>query len=81
MTMTETLDRTWLDGRVRQLVEDGDELEPGDNLVDFGLDSIRVMKFASELKERGIEVSFEALAREPTLDAWWALIAARRGSV
>ena len=44
----------------------------------FGLDSIRVMEFASLLKTHGITVSFEDLIRLPTPNAWWSLIETRR---
>ncbi len=36
------------------------------------------MKLAGELKERGVIVGFEELARVPTLSAWWALIEEKR---
>lgn len=67
----------WLAARVAAMIEDDCEIEPAENLVLYGLDSIAVMTFSSELKQIGVEASFEELAREPTLDNWWALIAAR----
>ncbi|MFG6079898.1 phosphopantetheine-binding protein [Paracoccus litorisediminis] len=79
-TLTETaeLSPEWLATRVLSLIEDETEIDPTENLVLYGLDSISVMTLSSELKQRGIEASFDELAREPTLNAWWALIAARR---
>lgn len=68
----------WLAARVATMIEDDCQIAPAENLVLYGLDSIAVMTFSSELKQMGIEASFEELAREPTLDAWWALIGARR---
>ena len=67
----------WLAARVAAMIEDDCEIEPAENLVLYGLDSIAVMTFSSELKQIGVEASFEELAREPTLQNWWALIAAR----
>ncbi|WJS83261.1 phosphopantetheine-binding protein [Paracoccus sp. TOH] len=67
----------WLAARVQTMIEDECEIEPAENLVLYGLDSIAVMTFSSELKQMGVEASFEELAREPTLDNWWALIASR----
>jgi len=67
----------WLAARVAAMIEDDCEIEPAENLVLYGLDSIAVMTFSSELKQIGVEASFEELAREPTLDNWWALIASR----
>ncbi|MDS9466953.1 phosphopantetheine-binding protein [Paracoccus sp. MBLB3053] len=78
-----TLEKTelspeWLAERVGRMIEDECEIDPAENLVLYGLDSIAVMTFSAELKQVGIAASFEELAREPTLNAWWALIAARR---
>ncbi|WP_313351607.1 phosphopantetheine-binding protein [Paracoccus sp. (in: a-proteobacteria)] len=67
----------WLAARVQKMIEDDCEIEPSENLVLYGLDSIAVMTFSSELKQIGVEASFEELAREPTLENWWALIASR----
>lgn len=67
----------WLAARVGEMIEDDCEIEPAENLVLYGLDSIAVMTFTSELKQMGVEVGFEELAREPSLENWWALIAAR----
>ncbi|MTH33132.1 isochorismatase [Paracoccus limosus] len=77
MTTTTDLSRDWLATRVQQMIEDDCDIDPAENLVLYGLDSIAVMTFSSELKQQGVEISFEELAREPTLDAWWALISAR----
>ncbi|WP_325690997.1 phosphopantetheine-binding protein [Paracoccus sp. (in: a-proteobacteria)] len=68
----------WLAARVTAMIEDECEIDPAENLVLYGLDSIAVMTFSAELKKMGIEASFDELARDPTLDAWWALIGARR---
>ncbi|MCW2293060.1 2,3-dihydroxybenzoate-AMP ligase [Pseudomonas sp. BIGb0408] len=70
--------RTWLQTRVLQLIEEGEELDPEENLIFYGLDSLQVMKLAAELKERGIAVSFEELANSPTLASWWTLVDARQ---
>ncbi|POF29064.1 isochorismatase [Roseibium marinum] len=66
--------REWLQARVLELIEDDAELDPEENLIFYGLDSIQVMKLASELKERGVVVGFDELARVPTLNGWWSLI-------
>jgi bifunctional isochorismate lyase/aryl carrier protein len=50
-----------------------------DDLIDLGLDSIAVMGLLSAWRAAGADVSFEDLAEvEPTLDAWWSVIEARR---
>ena len=67
----------WLAARVQRMIEDDCEIEPAENLVLYGLDSIAVMTFSAELQQMGVEASFEELAREPSLDNWWALISSR----
>lgn len=56
------------------LDDDSDELEEDDNLIDFGLDSIRMMNLAAQWSRGGHVVDFMLLAREPTLAAWWQLL-------
>lgn len=73
-----SLSRDWLIGRVTALIEDEVEVNPDENLIYYGLDSMQVMLLASELKERGIPVRFEELTRIPTLNAWWGLIEQKR---
>lgn len=49
------------------LEEDPSELGAHDDLLDWGLDSIRMMNLVEELKDEGFEVSLIELTREPTL--------------
>lgn len=70
--------REWLQARVLTMVEDETQLDPEENLIFYGLDSIQVMALAGELKERGIIVGFDDLARVPTLNAWMSLIEQRQ---
>lgn len=73
--MTGTLtDTDWLQARVAELIEDEDDIDPEESLIVYGLDSISIMTLAGELKTRGIPLSFEELARNPTLNAWSDLI-------
>lgn len=46
---------------------DASELGADDSLLDWGLDSIRLMSLVERLRNAGIEVSFEQLAEQPTL--------------
>jgi bifunctional isochorismate lyase/aryl carrier protein len=57
-------------------VEDS-EFGDDDNLVDHGLDSVQVMALIADWERQGVRVSFEELARTPTLNAWWALLSGR----
>lgn len=71
--------RQWLLERVRRFIsEDEGELDLDENLLHYGLDSIQVMTLAAELRDRGVRLSFEELARAPTLNAWCALIEDKR---
>jgi bifunctional isochorismate lyase/aryl carrier protein len=76
--------REWLLVRLRQLIEDegeGEEtLDPDENLIYYGLDSLHVMTLAGDLRERGVQVTFEDLARTPTVNAWCALIDRQRAA-
>ncbi|WP_265452137.1 phosphopantetheine-binding protein [Aeromonas salmonicida] len=79
MTNPEMISHQWLQERVQQLIEDNDtELDLEESLILYGLDSLRVMRFATELKERNIHVSFEELIKSPTLASWRELIANRQ---
>jgi bifunctional isochorismate lyase/aryl carrier protein len=75
-----TASRQWLHARIRALIEDESEIDPNENLIFYGLDSLQVMKVASELKQVGIRVSFDELARVPTMNAWWSLIEQKRST-
>lgn len=79
MTNPEMISHQWLQERVQQLIEDNDtELDQEESLILYGLDSLRVMRFAAELKERNIHVSLEDLIKSPTLASWRELIANRQ---
>ncbi|MUN41321.1 non-ribosomal peptide synthetase [Actinomadura litoris] len=50
---------------------------PGDNLIELGMDSIRLMQLTGRLRRRGVEVRFAELAERPTLAEWWDLLTER----
>ncbi|GAB3893145.1 phosphopantetheine-binding protein [Kibdelosporangium lantanae] len=52
-----------------------DQLADDDNLVDHGLDSIRIMSLVDVWREAGTDVSFIDLAEQPTLAHWRKLLA------
>ncbi|WP_078578266.1 isochorismatase family protein [Salipaludibacillus agaradhaerens] len=47
-----------------------------DNLIEKGLDSIRIMSLVEKWRQGGAEVTFTDLAEQPTLEQWWALLTA-----
>lgn len=52
-----------------------EELDPAGNLLDYGLDSIQVLELIERWQSQGLEVDLALLAREPSLDGWWRVIA------
>ncbi|MFF4382786.1 phosphopantetheine-binding protein [Kitasatospora sp. NPDC092039] len=58
------------------LGEDPAEIPLDENLVDWGLDSIRLMTLAARWQEAGAEVAFVQLAERPAIEAWAELLGA-----
>ncbi|MEO3761126.1 amino acid adenylation domain-containing protein [Mycobacterium sp. B14F4] len=56
-----------------------DAVDPDADLIASGLDSIRMMSLSGRWRKQGIDVNFAALAENPTVAAWSALVAERRG--
>ncbi|MCD7438237.1 amino acid adenylation domain-containing protein [Streptomyces lincolnensis] len=56
---------------------DAERVGPHDNLIEQGLDSIRLMTVSAALRRAGIRLTFAELARTPTLHAWRELLAER----
>ena len=73
--------RDGLKARLLTLLDEMDEpFDPDENLLDYGLDSIQMMTLLSEWREQGLELNFTDLAKTPTLNGWWALIAEKGGA-
>ncbi|GAA2512784.1 phosphopantetheine-binding protein [Pilimelia columellifera] len=47
-----------------------DEIDVDDDLLDHGLDSVRVMTLVEGWRARGAEISFADLAEAPTIRGW-----------
>lgn len=52
-----------------------------DNLIDRGLDSVRLMSLVERWRRFGAEVAFVELAEHPTLKDWWRLLSLRQQPV
>ncbi|MGY0487948.1 phosphopantetheine-binding protein [Streptomyces sp. WG-D5] len=53
------------------LGEDPADIPVDENLVDYGLDSVRVMTLLERWrKEHGVDASFVDLAEQPAVEAW-----------
>ena len=67
-----TLDR--IRGDVAELLADDLPLGDDENLLDRGLDSIRMMTLIERWSAAGAAVTFPDLAERPTIGAWWELL-------
>ncbi|MGP4017119.1 phosphopantetheine-binding protein [Saccharopolyspora sp. 5N708] len=57
------------------LYEDPAELSDEENLIDWGLDSVRIMTLVEKWRRQGVQITFADLAERPTLAEWWAVLA------
>ncbi|MEV5830630.1 amino acid adenylation domain-containing protein [Spirillospora sp. NPDC052242] len=55
----------------------GEPAAADDNLIELGMDSIRLMQLTGRLRRRGVEIRFAELAERPTLGQWWELLVER----
>ncbi|TXG92475.1 isochorismatase [Rhodococcus rhodnii] len=67
--------------RVRADIADVLDLDPAeladaDDLLDEGLDSVRVMALVERWRAAGVDVDIVDLAAEPTITAWTKLLTA-----
>lgn len=53
------------------------DIHASDNLLDLGLDSIRLMTLVEQWRAQGATVDFVELAEAATLGDWWAIIEAK----
>ena len=60
--------------------EDPAEIGLDDNLMDYGLDSMRLMNLILAWQEAGVDLDFGEFAEEFSLNGWWRAIQAKRAS-
>nr|WP_064570977.1 non-ribosomal peptide synthetase [Gordonia sp. LAM0048] len=51
-----------------------ESIDPDQDLIAQGLDSLRMMRLAGTWRKRGIDIDFARLAAQPTITAWAALL-------
>ncbi|MFE0750756.1 amino acid adenylation domain-containing protein [Gordonia sp. NPDC058843] len=51
-----------------------ESIDPEQDLIAQGLDSLRMMRLAGTWRKRGLDVDFARLAAQPTITAWQALL-------
>ena len=56
------------------LDESSSDIDDDENLIDRGLDSIRIMSLVESWRSKGAEVTFVKLAERPTISNWWNLL-------
>lgn len=59
------------------LGEDPEDVPVDENLVDYGLDSVRIMALLERWRrDHGVEASFADLAEQPAIEAWLPILVA-----
>lgn len=56
------------------LYEDPSELADDENLLDWGLDSVRIMSLVERWRKLGVQITFADLAERPSLADWWSVL-------
>lgn len=57
-----------------------EEIGDDDNLIDLGLDSMRLLTLLMQLQEAGVDLEFAELAEHFTLSAFWGAIEAKKAA-
>jgi aryl carrier-like protein len=52
------------------------DITENDNLIELGIDSVAIMALVGRWQRAGLELTYADLAEQPTLAAWWHVLAA-----
>ncbi|RYF66842.1 MAG: phosphopantetheine-binding protein [Comamonadaceae bacterium] len=63
----------------RMVGEAPEDIALDDNLMDVGLDSMRMLNLIMGWNEAGLKIDFSDLAEHTTLQGWWQVLSARQG--
>ena len=63
----------------RMLREDPADIGLDDNLMDWGLDSMRLLNLVLTWNEAGLQLDLSEIGAETTLNGWWKLVQQRQG--
>lgn len=77
MNDTLTLERMRADV-ARMLREEPEAIGLDDNLMDWGLDSMRLLNLVLSWNETGLQLDLSEIGAETTLNGWWRIVQARR---
>ncbi|MFI5835753.1 phosphopantetheine-binding protein [Micromonospora sp. NPDC051300] len=68
-----------LQAQIAELLDEPvDSFGPDDDLIDVGLDSIRLMTLVERWRSGGVRLGFVELADHPTVNGWWSLMTAQK---
>lgn len=62
----------------RMVGEAPEDIALDDNLMDVGLDSMRMLNLIMGWNEAGLKIDFSDLAEHTTLEGWWKVLSARQ---
>ncbi|MFC3395402.1 isochorismatase family protein [Brenneria rubrifaciens] len=76
----------WDNARLREVLlplldEDCGEIGDDENLLEYGLDSVRIMSLITRLHQEGYAVDFISLMKNPTFNGWQSLLDQCQGRV
>lgn len=77
---TLTLERMRAD-IARMVHESPENIELDDNLMDLGLDSMRVLNLIVTWNESGLGLDFSEIAEHSTLAGWWSVVEKRLAQI
>lgn len=60
------------------LNESAEEIDENENLIDRGLDSVRIMALVEMWRLKVPSINFMQLVKEPTITAWWKLLSSEK---